>query len=79
MMRLGIGLLAIGAILAFAIGLTTDIANIQLIGYILMGVGLLALIMGMVQGGGMDGGNKVTTKRQTSDDGTTVVEEKRID
>ncbi len=80
MTRLGIVLLAIGAILAFAIGLTTDIANIQLIGYILMGAGLLALIMGMVQGGGgMDGGNKMTTKRQTSDDGTTVVEEKRID
>lgn len=78
MSRLGIGLLVVGAILAFAIGLSTDIANIQLIGYIMMGAGLLALIIGMVQGGNV-GGNKITTKRQTSDDGTTVVEEKRID
>lgn len=79
MTRLGIGLLAIGAIVAFAIGFTTDVANIRLIGYILMGAGLLALILGLVQGEGNVGGNKITTKRQTSDDGTTVVEEKRID
>lgn len=77
MSRLGIILLVIGAILAFAVGLTTDVANIQLIGYILMGAGLLALLIGLVQGGG--GSNTITTKRQTSGDGTTVVEEKRID
>lgn len=79
MMRLGIGLLAIGAILAFAVNLFVEGANLQLIGYILMGVGLLALILGLVQGGGGTGGDKITTKRQMSDDGTTVVEEKRID
>ena len=50
-MGLGVGifLLAIGAVLAFAIHVTTNGAfNIQVIGYILMGAGALGIVLSMV-------------------------------
>ena len=45
---MGIGvsifLIAVGAILAFAVNAATDVANIDTIGYILMGAGVLGLL-----------------------------------
>ncbi|WP_153397578.1 DUF6458 family protein [Ornithinicoccus halotolerans] len=46
---LGIGLIVIGAILAFGLSPEQfDIFNINIIGYILMGGGVLSIILGMV-------------------------------
>jgi hypothetical protein len=50
-MGLGVGifLLAVGAVLAFAIHVTTNGAlNIQVIGYILMGAGALGIVLSMM-------------------------------
>lgn len=43
----GIGLIVIGAILAFAIP-DVDFVNLDLIGYILMGAGVVAFIIGLI-------------------------------
>ena len=50
-MGLGVGifLLAVGAVLAFAIHVTTNGAiNVQVVGYILMGAGALGIVLSMV-------------------------------
>jgi hypothetical protein len=45
----GIFLLAVGAVLAFAIHVTTNGAiNVQVVGYILMGAGALGIVLSMV-------------------------------
>lgn len=45
---LGIVLFAIGAILAFALNLTVDWINLQMVGYILMIAGVIVIILGIV-------------------------------
>ena len=40
---LGIFLLAVGAILTFAVNVSVDVINLDLIGYILMGAGLIVI------------------------------------
>jgi cytochrome c biogenesis protein CcdA len=45
---LGIVLFVIGAILAFALNLTVDWINLQLVGYILMAAGVIVIILGIV-------------------------------
>lgn len=45
---LGIVLFAIGAILAFALNLTVDWINLQMVGYILMGAGAIVIILGII-------------------------------
>lgn len=46
---LGIGLIVIGAILSFGLDPEQfDIFNINIIGYILMGAGVLSIILGLV-------------------------------
>jgi hypothetical protein len=49
---MGIGvsvfLIAVGAILAFGINAATDVANIDVIGYILMAVGALGLVVSLI-------------------------------
>ena len=45
---LGIVLFVIGAILAFALNLTVDWVNLQLVGYILMIAGAIVIILGIV-------------------------------
>jgi SNF family Na+-dependent transporter len=45
---LGIVLFVIGAILAFALNLTVDWIDLQLVGYILMAAGALVIILGIV-------------------------------
>lgn len=49
-MSLGFGILlfVIGAILAFALNLTVDWIDLQLVGYILMGAGVVIVIIGIV-------------------------------
>jgi protein-S-isoprenylcysteine O-methyltransferase Ste14 len=44
---LGIFLLAIGAILTFAVNVSVDWVDLDLIGYILMGAGLVVVIIGL--------------------------------
>lgn len=49
-MGLGVSLflIAIGAILTFAINAATDVANIDVIGWILMAVGLAGLLLSLL-------------------------------
>ena len=44
----GIVLFVIGAILAFAVNVQVEWANLQMIGYILMAAGLVVFIIGLV-------------------------------
>ncbi|HCJ48349.1 MAG TPA: hypothetical protein DHW40_03310 [Microbacterium sp.] len=44
----GIVLFVIGAILAFAINVDVDFVNLDLIGYILMGAGVVVFLIGIV-------------------------------
>lgn len=44
----GIVLFVIGAILAFAVNVQVEWVNLDLIGYILMGAGVLVFILGLV-------------------------------
>ena len=44
----GIVLFVIGAILAFALNVQVDWVNIQLVGYILMGAGVVIVLIGIV-------------------------------
>ena len=44
----GIALIVIGAILVFALNFQLDWIDLDLVGYILMGAGLLILIIGLV-------------------------------
>lgn len=76
MIGLGIILVVIGAILTFAISASVEGADLETIGYILMGAGGIALLVGLVQ---QMSGRRVQSTRQVSDDGTTVVEDKRVD
>ena len=45
---LGIVLFAIGAILAFALNLTVDWIDLQMVGYILMVAGAIVIILGII-------------------------------
>lgn len=43
----GIALIVIGAVLAFAVNVETTVVDLKLIGYILMGAGLVIFILGL--------------------------------
>ena len=45
---LGIVLFVIGAILTFALNITVDWINLQLVGYILMGAGVLVFLISLI-------------------------------
>lgn len=80
MLGLGIILLVIGAILTFAVSANVEGASLEIIGYILMGAGGIALLVGLFQQVGSGArGRRVSSTKQVTDDGNTVVEEKRID
>ena len=53
----GIVLFVIGAILAFAVNIQVSWIDLQLVGYILMGAGVLGIILGIVL---------ITRRRQTT-------------
>ena len=65
---LGIVLFVIGAILAFALNLAVDWINLQLVGYILMGAGVVVIILGIVL---LARGRRSTTTSRTSVDPAT--------
>jgi hypothetical protein len=44
----GVVLFAIGAILVFALNFETEIVNLDMIGYILMGAGFIVFVIGLV-------------------------------
>ena len=44
----GIVLFVIGAVLAFAVNLQVEWINLQLVGYLLMGAGLIVFLLGLV-------------------------------
>jgi len=54
---LGIFLFVVGAILTFALNVQTDVINLDLVGYLLMGAGVVVTIIGIVL---------MTRKRQTT-------------
>ena len=74
-------LIAVGAILRFAVSVTTTGFNIHSIGVILMVVGVLGLLLSMVfwsSWGGFGGGNGYRRQRRVSSDGAGgYVEEDR--
>ena len=69
-MGLGVGifLLAVGAVLAFAIHVTTNGAiNVQVIGWILMGAGALGIVLSMVFWSSWGGPGSITRRREVID------------
>lgn len=72
---LGIILLAIGAVLAFAVDVGVEGIDLNTVGVILMVVGGLGVILGAVRGSFM--GFTTRTERVVSPDGREVVEQSR--
>ena len=66
-------LIAAGAIMAFAVSVQTDGFNVNTIGWILMGVGVVGLIVSLIIG--MSGTTRATTY---VDRDTTVVEREPV-
>jgi hypothetical protein len=77
MAAIGIILIIAGAVLAWGVSIAVDGANLQLIGYIVMAGGGLALVVAAIKGAGwMSMSNqKVHTERHVSADGQHYVEE----
>ncbi|SDD63209.1 DUF6458 family protein [Auraticoccus monumenti] len=67
----GIALLALGAILAFAVSDNFSGVDLTTIGYILMGAGVLGIILGLVLTANANRGVRSSTTRRVVDDGTT--------
>lgn len=44
----GVVLFVVGAIITFALNFETEVVNLDLIGYILMGAGLITFVIGLV-------------------------------
>lgn len=75
MAALSILLIALGAILRFAVTAEVDNADLQTIGVILMVVGVIGLVVAVVRGSWM--GFSSTRERRVSPDGRTVIEHDR--
>lgn len=71
MRTFGLFLLAVGAILTFATNFWLDGVNLTAVGVILMVVGGLGILFGSI------GGASTKVERQVSDDGRSVVENRR--
>jgi len=71
MRGLSLLLLAIGAILTFAVEFFVDGVDLRAVGIILMIVGAIGLVLGLLRG------NSTRVERQVSADGRTVVEDRR--
>ena len=80
MLELGIILLVLGAIIAFAIDAAVDGLDLVAIGYILMAAGAFSLLVAAIRGVGFMsmGTRKVRSERHVSPDGQHVVEETDI-
>lgn len=77
---LGLILLVSGAVLTFAIEQQVDGANLEAIGWILMGGGALALIIAAIQGAGWMsmGTRRAHVERHVSPDGRFMYEEQEV-
>ena len=77
MVVLGILLLVIGAIVAFAVDAALEDVDLVALGYILMGGGVLALIVAAVRSAmwANSGTTEMRHERHVSDDGRHVVDE----
>lgn len=64
-------LIAVGAILTFAISVFVDGVDLQAVGVILMVVGGLGLLLGLFRGA------STRTERSVTGDGRTVIEDQR--
>lgn len=77
----GIFLVAVGAILAFAVNTTTEAVNLETIGVILMVVGAAGILLSMAfwssWGGGI--GRRRTETYDTAEPGRRVVREETYD
>ena len=74
MAALGIMLLALGAILTFALNVVVDEVNLEVVGLILMALGAIALIVALMRD---SLGSRLRTERHVSADGHHEVEESR--
>ncbi|MEO8528333.1 MAG: DUF6458 family protein [Pseudolysinimonas sp.] len=72
----GVVLFVIGAILTFAVNLENSVVNLDLVGYILMGAGLVVFIIGLVAL--FRRRQAITTSRTGTDSVTGERVEKRI-
>jgi len=74
---LGIFLVVIGGIIAFAVNTVVDGVDLQVLGWIIMGGGAIAVVAGAIQGAGMMSmtRNRMRSERHVSPDGKHVVEE----
>ncbi|MDP3208611.1 MAG: DUF6458 family protein [Rhodoglobus sp.] len=68
----GIVLFVVGAILTFAVNLETEIVNLDLVGYLLMGAGVIVFDIGFVLM--MRKRQSVTTVRSADASGESVTE-----
>ena len=77
---LGILLLVGGAILTFAVNEEVDGLDLELVGWILMGGGALALLVAAIQGAGwlQMGNRRTVVDRHVSPDGLHVHEDQEI-
>jgi membrane-bound ClpP family serine protease len=71
----GIALFVIGAILTFAVNIEAEVINIDLIGYLLMGAGLVVFVIGLVLA--LRKRQSVTTVRSGVDQTGVNVSERR--
>jgi hypothetical protein len=69
-------MLAIGAILAFAVDAGVEGVDLSVVGIVLMIVGGVAVILSAARGG--FGGTRMRTERVTSADGREVIEDREI-
>lgn len=76
---IGVIFVVAGAILTFAVEKTVEGVDLDVIGWIMMGGGALALIIAAIQGAGWMSMSKTKlhTERHGSDDGQHYVEETR--
>jgi len=68
----GVVLFVIGAILAFAVNIQVDWADLTLIGYILMGAGVIVFLVGIILMARRRTTNVVTRTEGTADGGTAT-------
>ena len=74
---LGIFLVVVGAIITFAVDTAIDGVNLEVLGWIIMGGGALAIVAGAIQAAGIMSmrSNTMRHERHVSPDGQHVVEE----
>ena len=61
----GIFLIAVGAILTFAVNATSSSVNVDAVGWILMGVGLVSILLSLIFWSTWAGPGYWTTRRRT--------------